>query len=284
MPSEASNLYSLLGVGRDASTSQLREAYEWTLSTGTSETREAARRAYAVLGDPRLREQYDRGEMVGVGAGMYYQTGGPDLLAGKAAYRQTPSSSRSGSAQSRVRGNLSVSLPWRAALVIVLALGAAYGGKLAWKGDQAPGPGGLSTEASARLSGSRDVSSNTANLGPARSAPSLHLPSGACFLLNAEGRLIPSQPRDCRKPHQVEVIKTVDLIALEGKPLSSPQETSEIAASVCGGEFTAFTGLAGPTTDMWPTHLTNTGPGIATVTCTVQSRYPRNATARDVAR
>ncbi len=68
------DLYQLLGIDRRASAVDLRRAYDWCLSTRqTAERRNAVQAAYAVLGDPRLRAEYDRGQVVGVGAGTYYR-------------------------------------------------------------------------------------------------------------------------------------------------------------------------------------------------------------------
>lgn len=70
----ANDLYAVLGVGRSASAADLRRAYDWAMGTcRKAYRRDAVRSAYAVLGDPRLRSEYDRGRAVGVGIGAQYQ-------------------------------------------------------------------------------------------------------------------------------------------------------------------------------------------------------------------
>lgn len=60
---------------RGASAQQLREAFDRIRRSfpPTSQTYLAAAQAYAVLGDPRLRAEYDAGRVVGSGAGLYYE-------------------------------------------------------------------------------------------------------------------------------------------------------------------------------------------------------------------
>lgn len=251
-----------------------------------AERQEAVRRAYAVLGDPRLRMQYDRGEVVGVGIGLYYQAGRP-AIAGSAP----PSAGRS-------RGGLAArwdrrwaQRPPAAALPAGPAprVGRAVGLGLA-VGVSLIGAAGV---VNVREAGTDASSSSAAASGavthpavnvpaPPRSAPAPYVSSGSCFLLGANRQLQPSHPVRCEQPHDVEVIKVVDLVRLACKPVGS--DADRLASSACSEEFTSFTGLAGPTTDMWPTWLTTTGRQVATATCLVTSRYPRASTARQIAR
>jgi DnaJ-class molecular chaperone len=71
------DLYAALGVRRDASTAELRAAIKRLralLHPSSFEYLEAAQ-AYAILGDPRLRAEYDSGRVVGTGIGQYFQSG-----------------------------------------------------------------------------------------------------------------------------------------------------------------------------------------------------------------
>jgi curved DNA-binding protein CbpA len=71
------DLYALLGVRPDVKAAQLRKAYEWTMTTrSTPERRAAVARAYTVLADHRLRAEYDRGRVVGVGLRKYWKRSG----------------------------------------------------------------------------------------------------------------------------------------------------------------------------------------------------------------
>jgi curved DNA-binding protein CbpA len=70
------DLYRDLGVAATASADDLRRAYQLALSRARSErNRQIIGNAYAILGDPRLRTAYDRGEVVGTGHGRYAQRG-----------------------------------------------------------------------------------------------------------------------------------------------------------------------------------------------------------------
>ena len=61
-------------------------------------------------------------------------------------------------------------------------------------------------------------------------------------------------------------------------------ETPDRAAGdVCSQEFRAFTGLAGPTEDMWPTWVTVTGGGPSQVSCLTASRHLRVGSAASIA-
>jgi curved DNA-binding protein CbpA len=77
------DLYAVLHVPVNASAEQLRTAYQQRTAEARSVAeRDLIRSAYAVLGDPRLRVEYDAGRVVGVGAGVYYEhrPSGPPVL------------------------------------------------------------------------------------------------------------------------------------------------------------------------------------------------------------
>lgn len=78
MTSPGGDLYAVLGVARSASLQAVRDAYAARLAEQlTVAQRDTVRDAFAVLGDPRLRAEYDAGRVVGVGAGHYYVPGEP---------------------------------------------------------------------------------------------------------------------------------------------------------------------------------------------------------------
>jgi curved DNA-binding protein CbpA len=67
------NLYRDLGVRPGASAETLRNAYEWfRANKSTKSELDRAAAAYAILGDPRLRAEYDRNHVVGTGLGNYH--------------------------------------------------------------------------------------------------------------------------------------------------------------------------------------------------------------------
>lgn len=78
MRSVHQDLYAALGVSRDASTTELRAAIKRLRASLHPSSPEylAAAQAYAILGDPRLRAEYDAGRVVGTGIGQYFE-GGP---------------------------------------------------------------------------------------------------------------------------------------------------------------------------------------------------------------
>jgi DnaJ-class molecular chaperone len=69
------DLYAALGVSRDASTAELRAAIKRLRASLQPSSPEylAAAQAYAILGDPRLRAEYDAGRVVGTGVGQYFE-------------------------------------------------------------------------------------------------------------------------------------------------------------------------------------------------------------------
>jgi len=71
------DLYAALGVSRDASTAELRAAIKRLRASLHPSSPEylAAAQAYAILGDPRLRAEYDAGRVVGTGVGQYFEGG-----------------------------------------------------------------------------------------------------------------------------------------------------------------------------------------------------------------
>jgi DnaJ-class molecular chaperone len=103
MRSVHQDLYAALGVGRDASSAELRAAIKRlraSLHPSSPEYLQAAQ-AYAILGDPRLRAEYDAGRVVGTGTGQYFQSG----VAGRGARLAGP---QKGRLQARFERRLSV--------------------------------------------------------------------------------------------------------------------------------------------------------------------------------
>lgn len=245
------------------------------------------RQAYAVLGDPRLRAQYDRGEVVGVGAGVYFQ-------AGRAALKFDTSNGASHNrlAQrwqrrwdnrhqgaplctgSRPSVRLAILVGLGVSVVASTLFGVGYRQLLSSAADP------VSSSAAAPAA---DTRSPVAVLrAQARTPAAPYVKSGSCYLLTATRQLEPSRPVACGGSHDIEVIKVVDLVRLAGGPVDKTQ-ADHLASATCNTEFTSFTGLSGPTDNIWPTFLTSTGGGIATATCMVDSRYPRASTTRGIA-
>jgi hypothetical protein len=277
VPKQSPDLYALLGVGRGASADQLRKAYDWCMSTRQPpERRAGVQRAYAILGDPRLRAQYDAGHVVGVGAGAYYQanthaSGGSRKVGTGYSGSTSPLEQRW---QTRWSARPQACLPARPgrAIAVALAVGlllslAAGVGAGRWPEVQAAvasvasGHSPVASERTAGQSGPHDFA------------------TGSCYSSGPGRELQAAHPLSCDSPHLYEVIKVIDLNRLLGRP--ADDEVQQAAQDVCGHEFAAYTGLAGPTADLWPTWVTTTAapPGPAWATCLVGSRTPRTASA-----
>ena len=264
-----------------ASAAQLRQAYDWCMTTRQPDARrEQVRAAYAVLGDPRLRAEYDRGQVVGAGAGHYFHAAGSPI----AGRQRTRRPARRPAVQQR-RGSMPLRMPtvgspertrWRS-LLAVAVLAAGVGTAIVV---QARGVSSVPavTRPDHRMAPAR-VAANQGELKP-------YVPTGACFTPDDSPQLEPAEPVTCAGPHRFEVVKTVDLLRLLAPGDNASQPASSAAAQgVCEREFASFTGLAGPVEDMWLSSLTTTGgsPPRAAVTCLVVSRHPRTGSAAKIA-
>lgn len=262
MPRQTDDLYALLGVGRLASAADLRRSYDWCMSTRqTPERRAAVQEAYAVLGDPRLRAEYDRGRVVGVGAGTYYRAGASE------ASRPARSSRLEQRWDRRMAGECppNARIP-RVVTVVLAVLGLAV----------------TAVTAVDALRGGQPPAAATPAAAPVPQFAPPYAPTGACFAPDGNPELRPAEPVSCDGPHLFEVVKNVDLTQLLGRVVPAA-ELDRAAGDVCTQEFGVFTGLAGPTGDLWPTWITMTGDGPAQATCLAASRHVRTGTVAGVA-
>jgi hypothetical protein len=284
----AHDLYAALGVGWNASTDQLRAAYEWQAATApTPNAREAARAAYAVLGDPRLRAQYDAGRVVGVGAGTYYEGGASFGDRGRPARRMGVSR-----LEQRWERRLAHTPPTRptgrtsARRLATIAVSTLVVGVL----------GGVGVGAAQQItSGSRvarPIPQLATHLTKSHVIPSMSMPAprtyplvvtGSCYGSVQSSSITLRQPIACSGPHMLEAIKTLNVDRLLGAAQPGAEAASTVSG-VCDTEFNAFTGLSGPTEDLWPLTLTSkdsTG-AVRSASCLVDSRYLRTGTARGI--
>jgi hypothetical protein len=262
------DLYTALGVRPGASAVDLRRAYDWCMSTEhLPERRRAAQDAYAVLGDPRLRSQYDRGQVVGVGLGRLHQSpsaASADARRGFSPGRQA--GCRRGPSRPSVWSTGSGRLTPQAVCLtlagLVLACLVALSIEQLRLGPDTAGPGSVA-----------------AALPPAAVPPIAALPrppaTGACFSPDGGTELRSREPVSCNGPHLFETIKNVHVVP------SGQADTH--AADVCLREFSSFTGLLEPAEDLWPTSVLTTGGGAAQLTCLVVSRTVRVGTAAGIA-
>ena len=265
---ESPDLYRVLGVSPAATADQIRKAYSWYMSVERSATRRSeVARAFSVLGDPRLRAEYDRGQTVGVGPAQFFARP-------MAVGARRPRRGLIRRAESRWEARTQDLCPptRRSRQFAVIALLLMFGVPLV-----AATYGRISGESTAEASGARPVA------GPLQLAAPISRPmfeSGTC-LTGENNTVHPSQRVGCAVPHRAEVIKVVDLARLIGQ---SSARSAEPGADVCTAEFRAFTGLAGPVEDLWPFWLTESVAGSPTgVTCFVVSRYPRVGSAARIA-
>lgn len=71
------NPYKVLKVDRKASAKEITAAYQRARTQATGKQLDQVFDAYAILGDPRLRAEYDRGHVVGTGGRQQVQRRGP---------------------------------------------------------------------------------------------------------------------------------------------------------------------------------------------------------------
>ena len=260
MPHPTDELYQLLGVGRLASAADLRRSYKWCMSTRqTPQRRAAVQEAYAVLGDPRLRAEYDRGRVVGVGAGTYYRAGAANARPCARPSRLEQRWER------RIAGACAPAARVPRAVTVVLV--------------------GLALTATA--AGAVDTLRGGATPAAATPAPVPQIAppyarTGACYAADGRPELRPAEPVSCDGPHLFEVVKNVDLGQLLGRAVPAG-ERDRAAGDICTQEFRAFTGLAGPTEDVWPTWVTVMGGGPAQATCLAASRHLRVGSVAGIA-
>jgi hypothetical protein len=219
--SRSNDLYGLLGLSPRASAGQLRKAYEWAVQVERSPARLAdVRRAYAVLGDPRLRSEYDRGNTVGVGVQrLYVRPGAPGPPPGPSR----PTASPPGTCLSPSGGP-----PSKLGLGLMVAVLVVTGVTYAQSYLDGPAQQGERLRAEAAEA-------------PQDGTWPTGFRSGTC--LTGEGGVIsPSQETPCSRPHRYEVIKVIDLDQVLGRPFTEADRGP--AAEACAAEFRAFTGLA----------------------------------------
>ena len=251
------DLYAVLGIRPTASAAEVRRAYDWVTTTRQSvERRNAVRAAYAVLGDPRLRAEYDAGRVVGLGAGVYHQRG----LA-----RSHSTASTFESRWQRRQAQRPHCPPSRhgvlTALSVSLVLAAAAAGAQQWW-----------------RTTTHPVAVITTTAHPRPYTPPYV--EGSC--LSGAGNLIdPATRRPCTEPHQLEVVRVLNLQRLLGRPATHADTNA--ADEACAQEFRAFTGLAGPLPDLWPMAVTDVTHSASYATCFVASRYPRTTSSRHIA-
>ena len=266
------DLYRALGVSPTASAGELRSVFEQRRRHADPRSPAFARaaQAYAVLGDPRLRDEYDRGQTVGVGAGRYFDRGGP----------HTPDPARSRPAcpdPPAGRGTR-----WLLATLALVGLAA-----MLVQTAQAPDIQALLGR------GPADAAAPVPGLGgvaPAPQAPLLNGPQeapgvvGTCLASDVQRTIEPGRTVACTSLHLFEVTSVIDLDKLLGRAAHAGDEPA--AQQACSQAFTDYTGLPGPTPQIYPSGVTllATRPATSWVLCLTGSHDWRTASSRDIAR
>lgn len=294
------DLYAALGIGRGASADQIRKAYSWCMSTESSaERRAAVQQAYAVLGDPRLRSEYDRGQVVGVGVGSYFESRAASPRTSRRKARRSAGLETRWHRRSDARALCEPPRVLRAfaiAVTVASVLGVAGNAGASWWRTAKAG-----ANVNAQSAAVQPPPAGAVQLRP-RAVPQRHtspapaprpaarpvhtgFATGSCYSPGPALVMRSDQPIPCARPHLNEVVKVVDLIRLQGGPVGD-SAAQKMGTDVCDAEFRDFTGLAVPTSDLWVSIFTTTGgsPPVATATCVVTSRHPRTGSARSIAR
>lgn len=264
--------YKALGVRAGASAAAIREAYRVRRDRGSAAQQRAAAEAYAILGDPRLRSEYDRGHVVGVGAGRYVEPS-----TSRRVRRRRESSLPSGRCPTapKVRPAFGALMVASFVLAAISAVSDNYG-----RGFGVRQPPSVAARAATdpvsvvSPSRPRHVSAATA-LG--------RLTSGTCLAAGpGHDSVLAGSPITCDQPHVAEVSLRINLNRLVGgAPASS--EPSAVAGQ-CQDAFVSYTGLAQPTAGLsyaWLTTIAS-APDTSWTVCIVTSAVSRTTSAHHI--
>ena len=292
------DFYSVLGLTPRATAAQVRDAYQWLMTVEESATRRAAvAKAYAVLGDPRLRAEYDAGQPVRIGLeSVRAPQSTPGRLLGvrrrglrlrRVRSDDTLLSRAEGRFNRRFDRMCEPSGASRfVALILLIVLVVTFGSSAYhWVfSDDVYAEGlepGFDPEVAARLREGRQRDALRQPVPPT-SADRIGYTAGMC-IRGADGRAHPSDAVPCDQAHRFEVLAVVNLDRLVGRPLT-PADAG-LGARTCVAEFSSLTGLPGPAPDLWPSEATfPDGPDGSVSVCFAMSRYDRTGTVAAIAR
>jgi len=266
------DLYQALGVSPTASAGELRSVYEQRRRHADPRSPSFARaaQAYAVLGDPRLRNEYDRGRTVGVGTGRYFHRGG-DQAADPVRPVPVCADAPAGNASRWLLGLLA--LGGLAVMLIQTAQAPEVRALLNRGSDAAAAPApALAGPAPAPEASMIDGSAQPPGV------------AGTCLESDVQRTIQPGMTLPCTSPHLYEVTSVINLDKLLGRAAQASDEPA--AQEACGRAFTQYTGLPGPTPQLYPSGVTllATPPGTSWALCLTGSTDWRTATSRDTAR